>query len=477
MAIMGLLGLVGFREYQSVCAPKQQAASHGQGHEAGGASHDAEGLMTKICEDGPLTAIKEKLGFGSPILAKSEMAQAKEGHESGSGEHGKQENTEAKEQKDKDHGTAGHEHGKSEKKDEHGHEAEGGDEGLVKLTAAQMVAAGIDIAPVASGTLNKEIAVPGRIVINANLQAKVVPKLPGTVAKVLKQAGDSVAEGEVLATLESREMADAKGEFLAASRMQELTKSTLTREERLWKQKVTAEQDYLAAKNAHQEAVIKLDLAHQRLHTIGMPEEEIAAFAKSRAEESYRFYDLKSPIKGRVVSRDIIVGQIVSTDREAFSIADLSKVWVEIAVSPSDLPFAKEGLDVRIQSSTRTATAKIIAVNPTIDAETRTAKVVAELDNEASDWRLGDFVNAQLLSSKLEVNLMVPRDAIQTIKGSKAVFVNEGSGFRMRPVTTGREDSTNAEILSGLEFGETIAIKNTFTIKAELGKAEAEHEH
>jgi cobalt-zinc-cadmium efflux system membrane fusion protein len=90
---------------------------------------------------------------------------------------------------------------------------------------------------------------------------------------------------------------------------------------------------------------------------------------------------------------------------------------------------------------------------------------------------LGDFVNAQLISARQEVNLLVPREAIQTIKGLKAVFVSQGGGFKMRPVTTGRDDSVNVEILSGLEFGETIAVKNTFVLKAELGKAEAEHQH
>lgn len=121
--------------------------------------------------------------------------------------------------------------------------------------------------------------------------------------------------------------------------------------------------------------------------------------------------------------------------------------------------------------------AKIVAINPAIDAETRSAKIIATLDNAGGQWRLGDFVNAQLISGKLDVALMVPREAIQTVKGQKVVFVNDGPGFRMRPVTTGREDSTNAEILSGLEFGETVATSNTFTLKAELGKAEAEHEH
>lgn len=465
IAAIGFVGLIGAREFRSACGSQQPSAeAHGDEHGAGQSSHASESFITQVCEEGLVTALKEKIGLASPAIAvKAEPQKTKPEQADDKHDH-----------KDTPKG--------AEAKGEHGHGSEGNagvgeGEGFIKLTPAQMESAGIDMAPAASGALIKEISVPGRISINANAQARVVPKLPGTVAKVMKQVGDSVAEGDVLATLESREMADARGEFLAASRSEELAKSTFDREERLWKQKVTAEQDYLSAKNAHQEAVIKRDLAHQRLHTIGMSEEEISALAKASNEATYRFYELRSPINGSVIARDIVMGQIVGTDREAFSIADLATVWVEMSVSPADLSFAKEGQEVRIQSAGKTATAKVIAVSLAIDPETRAAKVIAGLDNSASEWRVGDFVNAQLLSGKQDVALVVPREAVQTLKGAKAVFVNEGGGFRMRPVTTGREDSTHVEILSGLEFGETIATSNTFTLKAELGKAEAEHEH
>jgi len=148
-----------------------------------------------------------------------------------------------------------------------------------------------------------------------------------------------------------------------------------------------------------------------------------------------------------------------------------------MAIAPNDLSFAKEGQEVRLQSGAQAGTGKVIALSPVIDPDTRSAKAIAEVENAAGQWKLGDFVAAQLVAARQEVNLMVPQDAIQTIKGIKAVFVSQGGGFRMRPVTTGREDSLNVEILSGLEFGESIATKNTFVLKAELGKAEAEHQH
>lgn len=379
------------------------------------------------------------------------------------------------------HGKKENAHGEAKKngeKDDHGHdhgnEAQG--EGFVRLSSSQIDNAGIDIAPVISGTLVREIAVPGLVTINADRQAKIVPRLAGTVAKINRRMGESVAANDILAVIESREMADAKADYLASWRAEELARSTYGREERLWRQKVTAEQDYLTARNSHQSAKIKLDLAQQKLRTAGLSQEEIIALPRAD-EANFRFYDLRSPIAGRVTNRTLVLGQSVGTDKDVFTVADLSTVWIDMAIPPLDLPFAQEGQDVRVQSGKQHGTGKIIALSPVIDPDTRSAKAIAELSNTDGAWKLGDYVAAQLVASQQEVGLMVPRDALQDIKGTKAVFVSQGGGFKLRPVTIGRQDSLNAEITSGLEFGEPVAVKNTFTLKAELGKAEAEHQH
>ena len=408
--VLGLAGMVGYRELRSASAPPKKDA-HGHGH-----SH----------------------------------APAAKGEGKAKGEH--------------DH--AGHDHGPQEQ-----------GEGFIKFTPEQMQATSVEMAPAASGTLVKEIAVPGRIAINGDRQAKIVPRLAGTVARINKRMGEPVAENDVLAVLESRDMADAKADYLAAWRAEELARSIFVREERLWKQKVTAEQEFLNARNTVQNAKIKLDLARQRLHTIGLSPAEIEALTGSADDIKFRFYDIRSPIAGRVTNRSIVLGQSVGTDKEIFTVADLSTVWVEIAIAPGDLAFAKEGQAVRVQGGAVRSEGKIVALSPVIDPDTRSARAIAEIDNAENLWKLGDFVTVHLVGGSQDVNLLVPRDALQTIKGNKVVFVSQADGFKMRAVTTGREDSLNVEILSGLEFGETIATKNTFILKAELGKAEAEHQH
>lgn len=458
----GLGGLWVYKELDP--KPVRPAAGHGHGDDHGGAGHsDGEAHAE------PAKKAGEHEGHDHPAKPANVDAVSKP--------------ADAAMAKPDEH--AGHAHDEKkagghgeEKNDDHGHgSGEKTPEGVVRMSAEQIEKAKIDTAPAASGTLAKEIVVPGRVTLNLDRKAEIVPKISGTVFSVLKNLGQDVAKGEIVASLESREMAEAKGEYLSAWRAEQLAQSLYEREERLWKQKVTAEQDYLNAKGAHQAAKIKLDQAHQRLHTAGMEDDEIDVLHKSKDESKLRLYEVRSPIAGKVIGRELTVGQIVSTDKPIYTIADLSTVWVETAIAPGDLPFAKVGQSVNITGGARKATGKVVVISPVVDPDTRAAKAVVEIANPDGTWQPGDFVSAQLVSGKQEVGLMVPKDAIQTIKGSKAVFVSHDKGFEMRPVTTGREDSNHVEILSGLEFGESIAVTNTFTLKAELGKAEAEHEH
>ena len=236
-------------------------------------------------------------------------------------------------------------------------------------------------------------------------------------------------------------------------------------------------QDYLNARNAHQEAKIRMDLSHQKLHALGHDEDMIKAYDKATLAETLRFHEIRSPLAGRVIGRELTLGEYVDTAHTAFIIADLSVVWVETAIAPADLPFVKEGQTANITSAGGKASGKLIFVSPVIDPETRSAKAIIELDNKEGTWRPGEFANAAIATSSQEAELIVPKEAIQSINGKPAVFVRTEHGFEKRDVTTGREDSKHVEIISGLTSGEQIATANTFTLKAELGKAEAEHEH
>ena len=112
-----------------------------------------------------------------------------------------------------------------------------------------------------------------------------------------------------------------------------------------------------------------------------------------------------------------------------------------------------------------------------IGVQTRTATARVVLENEDGRWRPGMFITAELAIEELQVPVAVSVDAIQTLEDHTVVFGRYGQYFEARPLRLGRSDGQMVEVLNGLTAGEQYAAKNSFTIKAELGKSGASHDH
>ena len=350
------------------------------------------------------------------------------------------------------------------------------DEGKIAMTAEQVAAANIQVVAVGGGVLTSHAAVPGVLAASQDRLARVTARVPGTVAEVRKKLGDAVVRGDVLAVVESREIADAKGEYLAATRVLALAESTLTREARLWKQRITAEQDFLQARSTAEEARIRLDLSRQRLSTLGLSDTEVADLPRQPVA-SLRRLDVRAPLDGQVTARAAVPGAAVTGDAELFSVADLSVLWVEMSIPPRDLPMARKGQAVAVAGDGARGEGRIVFLSPLLDPETRSARAVAELPNADDHWRPGAFVSANLATAEQRVEILVPRDALQEVEKEKVVFVRTAEGFEKREVALGREGTDAVEVIFGLDAGTEIAVAGSFALKAELGKSEAGHGH
>lgn len=353
-----------------------------------------------------------------------------------------------------------------------------GPEVLITLAPEQIKGAGIDVAPVQGGALIHRLTAPGVVAPSANLVGRVSVKLVGMVADLRKNLGDLVAKDEVVAVLESREMGDAKSEFLAARLTNDLQQTLFERDKKLWDKRISSEQQFLRAQVAAEETRIKLELAREKLFILGLGEKEIAALPEQPAA-TLTHQEIRSPIAGRVVERKVDVGAMLGRDNletELFVIVDLKEVWVELAVTPSDLPMIKEGQTVSIAAHgvTEKTEGKIIFISPLLDKETRSARVVAHIPNPDGVWRPGIFVTAEVVMDERPARILAPTSALQTIDGAPVVFVRTPEGFEKRKVVIGRRDARAIEVLSGLDASEIIAVRNTFKLKAELGKALAE---
>lgn len=353
----------------------------------------------------------------------------------------------------------------------------GSREGLIKLSAAQIAALRIEVAPVGPGNLLRTVRVPGNVMMDPDRIGHVPAKVIGTVVELRKRLGDAVQKGELVAYLESREVADAKSEFLTAGANLELQTTLIERERSLFEKKISAEQQFLRAENAFSLSKLRHDLARQKLSALDVDEAEIAELPKQPVA-NLRRYALRSPIAGRVIERRVDLGAPVGGDqqeKEIYVVADLSSVWVELVASAPDLVLLKEGDGIMIEDSARAkAAGKTIFISPMVSKETRTTRVIVSLDNADGRWRPGSFVGASIPVDRRAVSLLLPRSSVHTIDGKLTAFVQVPEGFEARAVQAGAMTEDAVEVLGGLKPGEIVAVLNTFVLKSDLGKAKAD---
>ncbi len=351
--------------------------------------------------------------------------------------------------------------------------AKKGGEGVVILTPEQIAAAHIGTARVEGGALTRRIVVPAAITPDPDRIGRVAAKVSGTVAELRKKLGDSVQKGEVIAIIDSREVADAKSDYLAALANYNLQDLIYQREKGLFDKKIIAEQMFLRTKTTFTEAKLRVDLARQKLATLDVSEAEIDALP-GQAVAALRRKEIRAPISGRVIERLVNLGQPVGGEgqaKELYVLADLSVVEADLAVPAADLGSIHEKQRVRLTTpGGRSYDGEVVFINAMITPETRTGHVIASFPNADFGLHPGSLLNAEIALERTAVKAKVPRSALQMINGERTVFIRTPEGFVGRKVDVGAGDDDSVEILSGLAPGDEIAVSNTFVLKAELGK-------
>jgi cobalt-zinc-cadmium efflux system membrane fusion protein len=213
-------------------------------------------------------------------------------------------------------------------------------------------------------------------------------------------------------------------------------------------------------------------------HTVGDTVHAGEVLAILESSESLAPYELKTLIDGTIIEKHLTRGEALDRETQAFVIADLSSVWVDLIVYQRDLARVRLAQPVRVRASSEGPASEgtIGYLTPGLDQTTRTARARVVLPNPDGRWRPGMFVTAVAIEDELAA-LVVPTSALQTIGGRPSVFVIHGESIRARAVSLGRQGDTTAEVLGGLMAGEQIVATNSFLLKAELAKGEAAHEH
>lgn len=370
-------------------------------------------------------------------------------------------------------GTGGARDDHAHEEEKHGHAEEKTappGEGLLLLTAEQGKAAGVVIAAAAPGRIQTSVALPGEIRFNEDRTAHVVPRLAGVVEAVHADLGQLVKKGQVLAVIASTELSEQRSALLSAQRRLSLARATYEREQMLWQEKISAELDYLQAQQAWREAEIAVQNAQQKLQALG---------AVASGKGPLNRYEIRAPFDAMVLEKHITLGEAVKEDANIFVISDLSTVWAEIAVPAKDLATVRVGGKVLVKASAFNASAKgtITYVGALLGEQTRTAKARISLQNPDMAWRPGLFVSVEVIAGEQDAPVTVQSTAIQSVEDKPSVFVQVKQGYQATPVIAGRSDGQLTEITRGLAVGTPYAAQGSFTLKSELGKAPAGHEH
>ncbi len=389
-----------------------------------------------------------------------------------------------KEQHGHEEGHEEHEHeeqtGQGRKEHEHGdHEEEPG----LKFSSSELQEFDIKIQQAKSGVISKTLNLFGEVTVAPERLFHVVPRVSGVVRQVYKHLGDKVKAGDILATLSSRELADAKAQFVAAQSLLQLANANLKREYSLFKRKITAKSEYLEAKQAQVEASIKRKAAQQRLKALGLSEQAIKSVLKD-VDKDLTLFEIRAPADGVIIEKHAVHGEVLETSTRSFTIADLSQVWVNFTVYQKDLLFVHQGQKVIITTQFGVPTKEMSAVStiswisPVLDEMTRSATARVILDNPQGVWRPGLFVSGRVAIEKTQAAIVIPVSALQTINGETIVFIQHEDGdLEPQVVQTGRRDFQNVEILQGLTAGQSYVSQNAFTLKAQMQKGSFGHGH
>jgi len=367
------------------------------------------------------------------------------------------------------------------------HEDEGHEEGVVELSAAKVAAAGIETATASLTSLPAVLSTTGQVDFNQDRLAHVSPRIPGRVHDVRAGLGEQVRRGDVLAMLDSLELGRSKAEYLQAKAREQLKSENYEREKGLYGDRISSEQEMLAARAAHIEAEAELRGAEETLHLYGLTDTEVASVTYENPGRS--MFAIRAPLAGKIVEKHVTVGELVSPERNLFSLADLSEVWVWIDVYERDLRqvHVEDQVDLRVDAFPDLVFRGTVSyLSDQVDPDTRRVRARIDVKNPRGELRPGMFAQVELSdphgegTTDIDVPaLTVPEEAVQRDGDSMIVFIDLGERrFERRVVGVGRTTAGLVEVTEGLSAGDVVASAGVFFLKSELAKGElGEDEH
>jgi membrane fusion protein, heavy metal efflux system len=332
----------------------------------------------------------------------------------------------------------------------------------VELSDAQLGM--ISIGAVSEHSFPIQAEAVGNIDFNEDLAAQVFPPYQGRIVKLFAMLGDNVKRGQPLLTIESPDLIQAESSLIAAAGVSDLTTHVLERAKQLFEVQGMAEKDLQQAISDQQTAEGALKAARDAVAVFGKSALEIDRMVKTRTIDPYLV--VPSPITGRVTARTAAPGDFVQPGNvpAPYSVADISRIWMNASVTESDMPRVRKGQQVHVFVMAfpgRVFDGEVSMVGATVDPQLHRGLVRAEIDDPKHELLPGMFASFVIVTGAPVSAMAVPVDGIvREGDGTMTVwFATDGHHFRRGMVKIGLQHAGYDQILEGVGSGSRIVTK------------------
>jgi cobalt-zinc-cadmium efflux system membrane fusion protein len=316
--------------------------------------------------------------------------------------------------------------------------------------------------------IKRTLDIPGSIEVKQKLLARIGSPVQGRIIEINGELGDTVKQGDVLAVINSTELAKQQLAYIKSVQMVELKTKAYERAVLLFDADVVSEAQKLERKTELSSAKADMEASKDQLFVMGMTVAEIEAIKSETQIDAIT--NIVAKIDGKIIKKNVNVGQVVDPTEDIFTIAMLNEVWGVAQIPERQIGFLKEGDDLLIDVPAyedKLVEGKITYLGDIVDPVTRTVTIRTEIDNNHGLLKPDMLITMKVSGMKIE-KVGVPINAIVSIDDIPNIFVKTGKNkFLLRPVTLGIKNKEFVHIDDGLIEGEEVVIDGAFHLNNE----------
>lgn len=313
----------------------------------------------------------------------------------------------------------------------------------------------IQLVTVQQSKLTRTLRLTGTVAYNAFKTTPVITQIGGPVSRVLAVPGQQVKAGQPMLEISSPDYSQLLDAYLKAADASRLAEKNYARAKDLYEHHANAERDLEQAESDRNQAQADLNAAEQGMKILGIKNPADLAKAPSSAQ-----IQVLAPLGGEVVERLVSPGQVVQAGQtQAFTISDLSTVWVLANVYQADLASIRNGDDVVVTTDAYPGSfrGKISYVSPSLDPATRTLQARIVVDNPGEKLKKDMYCTVTVTAGSINAIAVPDSSILRDDNNQPFLYVTIGNNqFGRRDVEIGPSQNGQTQILKGISIGERV---------------------